>query len=142
MQALKYKSFLRFQVSKILNNLCANQLQPLLLKTLLNRAKSALLINAVSINNVAQANKIVKLATAVAHLISRSNFNAISSQYYARFVVKNVNNSNSYLRQPHRVIKLHNNGTYVKKITNYVLIIKINKQNMQSKNSLLLHLNN
>ncbi len=30
----------------------------------------------------------VKLATAVAHLIGRSNYDAMSGQYYARFVVK------------------------------------------------------
>ena len=49
-QALEYKSFLRFRVGKILDDLCANQLQPLLLKTLLNRAEGALLINAVGID--------------------------------------------------------------------------------------------
>ena len=83
-----YKSFLRFRVGKILDDLCANQLQPLLLKTLLNRAEGALLINAVGIDDVAQADEMVKLATAVAHLIGRSNFDAMSGQYYARFVVK------------------------------------------------------
>lgn len=87
-QALEYKSFLRFRVGKILDDLCANQLQPLLLKTLLNRAEGALLINAVGIDDVAQADEMVKLATAVAHLIGRSNFDAMSGQYYARFVVK------------------------------------------------------
>lgn len=30
-QALEYKSFLRFQVGKILDDLCGNQLQPLLI---------------------------------------------------------------------------------------------------------------
>lgn len=35
-----------------------------------------------------QADEMVKLATAVAHLIGRSNFDAMSGQYYARFVVK------------------------------------------------------
>ncbi|MFR0960516.1 MAG: carbon starvation induced protein CsiD, partial [Enterococcus sp.] len=49
---LEYKSFLRFRVGKILDDLCANQLQPLLLKTLLNRAEGALLINAVGIDDV------------------------------------------------------------------------------------------
>ena len=116
-QALEYKSFLRFRVGKILDDLCANQLQPLLLKTLLNRAEGALLINAVGIDDVAQADEMVKLATAVAHLIGRSNFDAMSGQYYARFVVKNVDNSDSYLRQPHRVMELHNDGTYVEEIT-------------------------
>ncbi len=140
MQALEYKSFLRFQVGKILDDLCANQLQPLLLKTLLNRAEGALLINAVGIDDVAQADEMVKLATAVAHLIGRSNFDAMSGQYYARFVVKNVDNSDSYLRQPHRVMELHNDGTYVEEITDYVLMMKIDEQNIQGGNSLLLHL--
>ena len=139
-QALEYKSFLRFKVAKILDALCGNQLQPLLLKTLLDRAEGALLINAVGVDDVAQAEEMVKLATAVAHLIGRSNFDAMSGQYYARFVVKNVDNSDSYLRQPHRVMELHNDGTYLEEITDYVLMMKIDEQNMTGGNSLLLHL--
>ncbi len=140
MQALEYKSFLRFQVGKILDDLCGNQLQPLLIKTLLDRAEGALLINGEGIDHVSQAEEMVKLATAVAHLIGRSNFDAMSGQYYARFVVKNVDNSDSYLRQPHRVMELHNDGTYVEEQTDYVLMMKIDEQNMQGGNSLLLHL--
>ncbi|MFZ4834649.1 glutarate dioxygenase GlaH [Rouxiella sp. Mn2063] len=139
-QALEYKSFLRFRVAKILDDLCHNQLQPLLLETLLSRAKGALVISAEGIDNVAQAEDMVKLATAVAHLVGRSNFDAMSGQYYARFVVKNVDESDSYLRQPHRVLELHNDGTYVDEITDYVLMMKIDEQNMQGGNSLLLHL--
>lgn len=139
-QALEYKSFLRFQVGKILDDLCGNQLQPLLIKTLLDRAEGALLINGEGIDHVSQAEEMVKLATAVAHLIGRSNFDAMSGQYYARFVVKNVDNSDSYLRQPHRVMELHNDGTYVEEQTDYVLMMKIDEQNMQGGNSLLLHL--
>ena len=54
-QALEYKSFLRFRVGKILDDLCANQLQPVLLKTLLNRDEGALLINAVGVDEWRQA---------------------------------------------------------------------------------------
>ncbi|ECR8242885.1 carbon starvation induced protein [Salmonella enterica] len=54
-QALEYKSFLRFKIGKILDDLCGNQLQPLLIKTLLNRAQGALLISAEGIDDVAQA---------------------------------------------------------------------------------------
>ncbi|HFZ8993221.1 TPA: glutarate dioxygenase GlaH [Citrobacter freundii] len=139
-QALEYKSFLRFKVGKILDDICGNQLQPLLLKTLLDRREGAMLINGEGINDVAQADDMVKLATAVAHLIGRSNYDAMSGQYYARFVVKNVDNSDSYLRQPHRVMELHNDGTFVEQITDYVLMMKIDEQNMQGGNSLLLHL--
>jgi protein CsiD len=139
-QALEYKSFLRFQVAKILDDLCGNQLRPLLFKTLLTRSKGALRVAAPGLDNVAQADEMVKLATAVAHLVGRSNFDAMSGQYYARFVVKNVDNSDSYLRQPHRVMELHNDGTYVEEPTDYVLMMKIDEQNMQGGNSLLLHL--
>ncbi len=60
-QALEYKSFLRFQVGKILDDLCGNQLQPLLIKTLLDRAEGALLINGEGIDHVSQAEEMVKL---------------------------------------------------------------------------------
>jgi protein CsiD len=139
-QALEYKSFLRFKVAGILNDLCGGELQPLLLNCLLNREEGALLIGAQGLDNVSQADEMVKLATAVAHLVGRSNFDAMSGQYYARFVVKNDDNSDSYLRQPHRVMELHNDGTYVDEVTDYVLMMKIDEQNMQGGNSLLLHL--
>jgi len=94
-QALEYKSFLRFRVAKILDDLCGNQLQPLLLNTLLSRDQGAMLISAEGVDNVTQADEMVKIATAVAHLIGRSNYDAMSGQYYARFTVKNVDNSDS-----------------------------------------------
>ncbi|MCP6514087.1 carbon starvation induced protein CsiD, partial [Klebsiella pneumoniae] len=80
----EYKSFLRFQVGKSLDDLCGNQLQPWLIKTLRDRAEGALLINCEGIDHVSQAEEMVKLATAVALLIGRSNFDAMSGQYYAR----------------------------------------------------------
>lgn len=139
-QALEYKSLLRFRIAKILDDLCANQLQPFLLKTLLARSQGALLIQAEGLDRVEQSDEMVKLATAIAHLIGRSNFDSMSGQYYARFVVKNVDNSDSYLRQPHRVLELHNDGTYVDEVTDYVMMMKIDEQNMQGGDSILLHL--
>lgn len=37
-------------------------------------------------------------------------------------------------------MELHNDGTYVEEQTDYVLMMKIDEQNMQGGNSLLLHL--
>ncbi|MEX2943517.1 glutarate dioxygenase GlaH [Serratia fonticola] len=139
-QALEYKSLLRFRIAKILDDLCGNQLQSFLLKTMLTRTQGALLIQAEGIDHVEQSDEMVKLATAIAHLIGRSNFDSMSGQYYARFVVKDVDNSDSYLRQPHRVLELHNDGTYVDETTDYVMMMKIDEQNMQGGDSILLHL--
>ncbi|MDT1790681.1 carbon starvation induced protein CsiD, partial [Salmonella enterica] len=36
--------------------------------------------------------------------------------------------------------ELHNDGTYVEEVTDYVLMMKIDEQNMEGGNSLLLHL--
>ncbi|MGQ0333185.1 glutarate dioxygenase GlaH [Halomonas elongata] len=139
-QALEYKSFLRFRVAKILDDICGNTLQPVLVSTMVDRDTGAFIVTPEGLDDVEQADDMVKFATAVAHLMGRSNFDAMSSQYYARFVVQNIDNSDSYLRQPHRVMELHNDGTFVEQDTDYVLMMKIDEQNMEGGNSLLLHL--
>ena len=129
-QALEYKSMLRFRVAKILDDLCDNTLQPVLVNTLVDRATGGFQVVMEGLDSVEQAEEMVKLSTAVAHLMGRSNYDAMSGQYYARFVVKNVDNSDSYLRQPHRVMELHNDGTFVEQDTDYVLMMKIDEQNL------------
>ncbi|MBS7689768.1 carbon starvation induced protein CsiD [Pseudomonas lalucatii] len=139
-QALEYKSFLRFRFAKILDDLCGSTLRPVLLNTLMDRATGGMLIRPEGLSDVTQAEDMVKFSTAVAHLLGRSNYDAMSGQFYARFVVENVDNSDSYLRQPHRVMELHNDGTFVDQITDYVLMMKIDEQNIEGGNSLILHL--
>lgn len=139
-QALEYKSFLRFQFGKILDGICKGSLRAVLVNTLMDRATGGFLITPEGLNSVAQAEEMVKFSTAIAHLLGRSNYDAMSGQFYARFVVENVDNSDSYLRAPHRVMELHNDGTFVNQITDYVLMMKIDEQNMEGGNSLILHL--
>ncbi|WP_086479710.1 glutarate dioxygenase GlaH [Oceanospirillum sanctuarii] len=139
-QALEYKSFLRFRVAKVLDDLCGNKLHGFLVDTLTDRQTGALLITPEGLDDVSQADDMVRFTTAVAHLMGRSNFDAMSGKYYARFAVVNVDNSDSYLRQPHRVMELHNDGTYVEEDTDFNLMLKIDEQNMEGGNSLLLHL--
>ena len=139
-QSLEYKSFLRFQVGNVLDGICKGTLRPLLVNVLTDRDTGGLLITPEGLENVTQAEDMVKFSTAVAHLLGRSNFDAMSGQYYARFVVENVDTSDSYLRAPHRVMELHNDGTFVNQITDYVLMMKIDEQNMEGGNSLILHL--
>jgi protein CsiD len=139
-QALEYKSFLRFQVGKVLDEICGGTLRPALVNVLTDRASGALLITPEGLGSVSQADEMVKFSTAVAHLLGRSNFDAMSGKFYARFVVENVDTSDSYLRAPHRVMELHNDGTFVNQITDYVMMMKIDEQNMEGGDSLILHL--
>ncbi len=139
-QALEYKSFMRFRVARVLNDLCQQTLRPFLINALADRGTGGMLVNPTGLDSVADAEAMVKFSTAVAHLMGRSNHDAMSGQYYARFVVQNVDNSDSYLRKPHRVMELHTDGTYVEEVTDYVLMMKIDEQNMEGGDSLLLHL--
>ncbi len=139
-QALEYKSMLRFRIAKILDDLCGNTLQEVLINSLVDRATGGMRVTPEGLDDVSQAEEMIKFSTAVAHLMGRSNFDAMSGQYYARFVVKNVDESDSYLRQPHRVMELHNDGTFVEQDTDFVLMMKLDEQNMEGGNSLLLHL--
>ncbi|MHC6528655.1 glutarate dioxygenase GlaH [Vibrio proteolyticus] len=146
LQAIEYKPFLRFAVADALDLASGRQLQPLLRNIIDDRAQGAFLLQADTQtqanwrNDDAQRDDFVKLSTAVSHLIGLPNFDAMYGKYYARFTVKNADNSDSYLRQAHRRMELHNDGTYVKERTDFVLMMKMQEQNMQGGDSLLLHL--
>ena len=68
------------------------------------------------------------------------NLDSMSGKFYARFSVKNDDNSDSYLRQAHRRMELHNDGTYVQEKTDWVIMQKIIESNVEGGESLLLHL--
>jgi glutarate dioxygenase len=82
----------------------------------------------------------VKLATAVSHLVGPANFDAMSGSYFARFVVKHTDDSDSYLRQAYRTVTLHTDGTYVDEATDWLLMMKIAESHAKGGESRLLHL--
>lgn len=145
LQSLEYKPFLRFVVADALDKACDYQLGKLLIEVMEDRERAAFLLEpseeAASLyqDDEAQRNFFVILSTAVSHLIGIPNFDAMYGKYYARFTVKNEDSSDSYLRQAHRRMELHNDGTYVKERTDFVLMMKMDEKNMQMGDSLLLH---
>jgi protein CsiD len=82
----------------------------------------------------------VKLTTAVSHLVGPANFDAMSGSYFARFVVKHTDDSDSYLRQAYRAVALHTDGTYVDEATDWLLMMKIGESDAEGGESRLLHL--
>ena len=83
---------------------------------------------------------LVKLSTAIAHLIGIPNHDSMAGKYYARFVVKHEDSSDSYLRKAYKNMDLHTDGTYVKEVTDWLLMSKINEQNVQGGETTMLHL--
>lgn len=143
-QGIEYKPFLRFEVADRLDAITHYTLGECLNTTVRDRATGAFLLNYQGSPNVeegdARTEFEVKLSTAVSHIIGLSNHDAMYGQYYARFTVRNVDDSDSYLRKAHRRMELHNDGTYVDERTDYVLMQKLKEENMQGGDSLMLHL--
>ena len=143
-QSVEYKPFIRFYLADCLNKLTDDTLGKFLLKTLKNRSTGAILLECELLNN-STLNGIefidfnVLLSTAISHLIGIPNLDSMSGKFYARFSVKNEDNSDSYLRQAHRRMELHNDGTYVEETTDWVIMQKILEVDVEGGDSLLLH---
>ncbi|AMA73650.1 MULTISPECIES: glutarate dioxygenase GlaH [Aneurinibacillus] len=82
----------------------------------------------------------VKFGTALTHLIGIPNFDAMTGTFYARFTVKDTDNSDSYLRQAYRLFTLHTDGTFVDEPTDWLLMMKMDEKNAVGGESRLLHL--
>lgn len=82
----------------------------------------------------------IKFSTALSHLIGGVNFDAMSGTYYARFTVKDTDESDSYLRQAYRRFTLHTDGTFVDEPTDWLLMMKFAEENAKGGESRLLHL--
>ena len=143
-QSIEYKPFLRFYIANSLNQATKNTLGNYLLKTIKDRSTGAVILECESmddssLNGIDFIDFNILLSTAVSHLIGVPNLDSMSGKFYARFSVKNEDNSDSYLRQAHRRMELHNDGTYVKELTDWVIMQKMLEVNVEGGDSLLLH---
>ena len=143
-QSIEYKPFLRFHIANCLNQETNNTLGNFLLNTIKERQTGAVLLQCESLNSktLNSMNFIdfnILLSTAISHLIGVPNLDSMSGKFYARFSVKNEDNSDSYLRQGNRRMELHTDGTYVKEHTDWVIMQKMLEVDVEGGESLLLH---
>ena len=138
--ALELKPFTRFTVAKSLDDLTDNKLSRLLNEILRDRSTGCFIIGPKNITSKINDNFLVKLSTAIAHLIGVPNHDSMAGKYYARFVVKHEDKSDSYLRKAYRNMDLHTDGTYVNEVTDWLLMSKIDEQNVQGGETAMLHL--
>jgi len=138
--ALEYKPFTRFTIAKSLNDIASGKLENLFNSILRNRETGCFIIGPKNISNKIDENFLVKLSTAITHLIGNPNHDAMAGKYYARFHVKHEDSSDSYLRKAYINMDLHTDGTYVKEKTDWLLMSKLEEENVQGGETYLLHL--
>ena len=138
--ALELKPFTRFTLAKSLDDLTNNKLSELMNSIIRDRSTGCFIIGPKNISAKINDTFLVKLSTAIAHLIGVPNHDAMAGKYYARFHVKHEDTSDSYLRKAYRNMDLHTDGTYVKDITDWLIMTKIDEQNVEGGETAMLHL--
>ena len=137
---LEYKPFTRFTIAKSLDDITNNELSIFLNLIIKDRNTGCLIIQPKKIGNKINDTFLVKLSTAISHLIGIPNHDAMAGKYYARFHVKHEDESDSYLRKAYVNMDLHTDGTYVKDTTDWLLMTKIAEKNAEGGETAMLHL--
>jgi len=138
--SLEYKPFSRFSLAKSLDEVFENKLSSTLVKILNDRNTGTVIVEPEVSNKRFDKEFLVKLSTGLSYLIGNPNFDSMSSKYYARFTVKHEDSSDSYLRKAYTNLDLHTDGTYVNEKTDWLIMTKMEEQNVSDGESVILHL--
>ena len=138
--SLEYKPFTRFTIAKNLNDISEGNLGDFINSVLKNRYSGCLIIGPKNLSSKINQSFLVKLSTAITYLIGNPNHDAMMGKYYARFYIKHEDDSDSYLRKAYINMDLHTDGTYVKEKTDWLLMTKLEEENVKGGETALLHL--
>ncbi len=138
--SIEYKPFTRFTIAKSLDDLSENKLGVVMNRIIRDRNLGCFIIGPENKNANVDDIFLVKLSTAISHLIGLPNHDSMAGKYYARFHVKHEDKSDSYLRKAYTNMDLHTDGTYVKEITDWLLMTKIEEKNVEGGETAMLHL--
>ena len=138
--SLEYKPFTRFTIAKSLDDLTNNKLSILMNSIIKDRDSGCFIIGPKNISSKINDIFLIKLSTAISHLIGNPNHDSMAGKYYARFHIKHEDASDSYLRKAYINMDLHTDGTYVKENTDWLLMTKIEEQHVEGGETVMLHL--
>ena len=138
--SLEYKPFTRFSLAKSLDEVFENKLSKTLSEILNDRKTGTAIIEPEIHNKKFDKDFLVKLSTGLAYLVGNPNFDSMTGKYYARFHVKHQDSSDSYLRKAYTNLDLHTDGTYVKEKTDWLIMTKMEENNVSGGESVILHL--
>jgi glutarate dioxygenase len=137
-QALEYIPFMRFIVAAKLAACAGEGFAETLVGCLNDRRTGGFTLGVEGVTR--DPDDFVKFGAAVGHLIGPSNHDLMSGKFYARFLVKDTDASDSYLRQAYRLFTLHTDGTFVDEATDWLLMMKFSEENAVGGESRLMHL--
>lgn len=137
-QHLEYTPYERQVIASYLDEEVGNDFGNMLRNIINDRETGGFTIGLEGVSK--DTDEYVIFSTAIAHLVGISNFDSMTGKYYARFVVKDTDASDSYLRQAYRLFTMHTDGTFVNEATDWLLMMKMVEENAVGGESRLLHL--
>ncbi|NDI36894.1 glutarate dioxygenase GlaH [Chengkuizengella sediminis] len=137
-QQLEYVPYMRLVIAQSLQSVLGETFSKII-RNILHDRKSGGFTMGMQLQTL-EHEQYVLFATALTHLLGGVNFDDMSGKYYARFTVKDTDNSDSYLRQAYRLFTLHTDGTFFDEPTDWLLMMKFAEENAIGGESRLLHL--
>ncbi|MCX4177330.1 MULTISPECIES: glutarate dioxygenase GlaH [Paraburkholderia] len=138
LQNLEYVPFMRFMVADALARAVGDDFVSALRQLVRDRSTGGFTLGVQDVS--ADPRDFVRFGTAVGYLLGPANHDAMSGTYYARFLVKDTDNSDSYLRQAYRLFTLHTDGTFVDEPTEWLLMMKFAEENAVGGESRFMHI--
>ena len=137
-QNLEYVPFMRFHLASMLAQRMGAGFAETLVRITLDRQHGGFTVGLQGLSS--DSADFVKFGTAIGHILGPGNHDAMSGTYYARFLVKHTDTSDSYLRQAYRLFTLHTDGTFVSEATDWLLMMKFEERHAIGGESRFLHL--
>ena len=137
-QNLEYVPFMRFHMARRLIAHLGQDFADTLVRIVKDRKHGGFVLGLEGLTQ--DSDEYVKFGTAIGHIIGPSNHDSMSNKYYARFLVKHTDASDSYLRQAYRLFTMHTDGTFVTEATDWLLMMKFSEENAVGGESRFLHL--
>lgn len=137
-QNLQYVSFMRYIVAAKLEEAFGSRFSETIRQLSSDRATGGFTLGVGAVTD--RHDDYIRMGTAIGHLLGPSNHDAMSGTYFARFLVKDTDTSDSYLRQAYRLFTLHTDGTFVSDATDWLLMMKFAEENAVGGESRFLHI--
>jgi protein CsiD len=137
-QNLEYVPFMRYMLAERLEAVAGKALSDTLRHLVRDRDTGGFTISMSAVSD--RPDDFVRFGTAIGHLLGPVNHDSMSGTFYARFFVRDTDNSDSYLRQAYRLFTLHTDGTFVNEATDWLLMMKFTEENAEGGESRFLHI--
>jgi len=137
-QNLEYVPFMRHHLANLLTQRLGDGFAKALIELVKDRRHGGFTLGLQGLSD--DPADFVKFGTAVGHILGPANHDAMSGTYYARFLVKHTDDSDSYLRQAYRLFTMHTDGTFVSEATDWLLMMKFAETNAIGGESRFLHI--